>query len=58
MEINEPSKLSHPIAIDYRYFAEFLMNTKPDIQRAKSLNIVGNWIFEIENKVVFNINRH
>ena len=57
MENIEPTKLSYPIAIDYRYFAEFSTNTKPDIQRAKSLNIIGNRISEIESKVVLHENQ-
>ena len=52
MENIEPTKLNYPITIDYKVFADFMLNTKSDVQRAKSLNIIGNWISEMEKKVV------
>ena len=51
MENIEPTKISYPITIDYKVFADFMLNTKPDTQRTKSENVIGNWVAEMEKKV-------
>ena len=44
-------KLSYPITIDNKVLADFMLNTKPDTQRTKSENVIGNWVAEMEKKV-------